>query len=332
MKTAFKHTLKMHNSKVLEAIALVAALLNPDKASEVLNLEPFQEVASENKAFFDAFRGGTSLKFAWMEMALICNERDDLEVFEKQLMRIEDTVFLSYFFANDIDESEAERALIEPGYLISIMAQKKIKMTLESTIKNIEELKTSFMMCLRSVYKMEAFHKQLERVSETGQYQLWLNTFKEGMKYRHPLSYAQEVMGKPFWNISDYEVYEFIPLYFISPYRMRLMDQSTMIYLQSIESILPNRDEEQALIDQLKVVSDPVRIKILKMLYMKPMYGKEIADVLGLTTPTVSHHLELLHKCGLLNLEKVKQIKYFSTNTTKISQLGDQIKSYVMTP
>ncbi|MBI9015408.1 MAG: hypothetical protein JEZ08_24455 [Clostridiales bacterium] len=37
-------------------------------------------------------------------------------------------------------------------------------------------------------------------------------SMQQEMNKRHPLSYAQEIMGKNFWTISDYDEYEFIPV------------------------------------------------------------------------------------------------------------------------
>ncbi|MBI9015409.1 MAG: winged helix-turn-helix transcriptional regulator [Clostridiales bacterium] len=44
---------------------------------------------------------------------------------------------------------------------------------------------------------------------------------------------------------------------------------------------------QNQLIDILKILSDSNRLKILNMTYRNPMYGKDIADVLGVTTATI---------------------------------------------
>jgi ArsR family transcriptional regulator len=50
----------------------------------------------------------------------------------------------------------------------------------------------------------------------------------------------------------------------------------------------------------MKALSDPNRIKILKMLQIKPMCVCEIHTSLDLPQPTVSKNLKLLEKAGLV--------------------------------
>lgn len=62
---------------------------------------------------------------------------------------------------------------------------------------------------------------------------------------------------------------------------------------------LPELDEEKAA-KTLKALANPDRIRILKMLSEKPMGFKEIKEALGVESPTVSHHLKLLLKTGMI--------------------------------
>ncbi len=49
-----------------------------------------------------------------------------------------------------------------------------------------------------------------------------------------------------------------------------------------------------------KALSDPNRLRILKMLQMKPLCVCEITEVLDLATSTVSEHLRVLKKEGFI--------------------------------
>ncbi|WP_297512098.1 metalloregulator ArsR/SmtB family transcription factor [Thermococcus sp.] len=62
---------------------------------------------------------------------------------------------------------------------------------------------------------------------------------------------------------------------------------------------LPELNEEKAA-KTLKALANPDRIRILKMLSKKPMGFKEIKEALGVESPTVSHHLKLLLKTGMV--------------------------------
>lgn len=49
-----------------------------------------------------------------------------------------------------------------------------------------------------------------------------------------------------------------------------------------------------------KSLSDPNRIRILKMLQVKPLCVCEITEILGLAPSTVSEHLSVLKKSGFI--------------------------------
>ncbi len=54
----------------------------------------------------------------------------------------------------------------------------------------------------------------------------------------------------------------------------------------------------------MKALSDPGRVKILKMLQHNSMCVCEIRCVLGLAQPTVSKHLKVLEEAGLVEYQK----------------------------
>ncbi|MCG6983456.1 MAG: metalloregulator ArsR/SmtB family transcription factor [Deltaproteobacteria bacterium] len=54
----------------------------------------------------------------------------------------------------------------------------------------------------------------------------------------------------------------------------------------------------------MKALSDPNRVKILKMLQHRMMCVCEIKAALGLAQPTVSRHLKVLESAGLVDYKK----------------------------
>ena len=54
----------------------------------------------------------------------------------------------------------------------------------------------------------------------------------------------------------------------------------------------------------MKALSDPSRVKILKMLQNKVMCVCEIKEALGLAQPTVSRHLKVLESADLVDYKK----------------------------
>ena len=54
----------------------------------------------------------------------------------------------------------------------------------------------------------------------------------------------------------------------------------------------------------MKALSDPNRVKVVKMLQQKEMCVCEIQESLGLAQPTVSKHLKILEDAGLVQFTK----------------------------
>ncbi len=62
---------------------------------------------------------------------------------------------------------------------------------------------------------------------------------------------------------------------------------------------LPALDEGKA-VRTLKALANPDRIRLLKMLSEGSMGFKDIKEALGVESPTVSHHLKLLTRTGMV--------------------------------
>lgn len=57
-------------------------------------------------------------------------------------------------------------------------------------------------------------------------------------------------------------------------------------------------------IKTMKALSDPNRVKIMKMLQHKEMCVCELQTALGIAQPTVSKHLKVLEEAGLVTFKK----------------------------
>lgn len=60
----------------------------------------------------------------------------------------------------------------------------------------------------------------------------------------------------------------------------------------------------KAFVKAAKALGDPARVKILKILEVKPMCVCEVRSVLGLAQSTVSKHLKVLEEAGLVTWER----------------------------
>ncbi|HEY4875088.1 MAG TPA: autorepressor SdpR family transcription factor [Puia sp.] len=70
-----------------------------------------------------------------------------------------------------------------------------------------------------------------------------------------------------------------------------------------------------------KALNDPTRRAILELLKNKDMTAGEIADKFHISWPSVSHHLALLKRAGLVVSIKEGQFVYYSINTTVMDEM-----------
>jgi len=80
----------------------------------------------------------------------------------------------------------------------------------------------------------------------------------------------------------------------------------------------------QDLVKTFKALSDPSRIRILKMLEIRPLCVCEITAVLGLAASTVSKHLSILRNAGLIFDQKEgKWVNYYLNTTSQKNYVRD---------
>ena len=70
-----------------------------------------------------------------------------------------------------------------------------------------------------------------------------------------------------------------------------------------------------------KALNDPTRREILELLKNKDLTAGEIAGQFNISWPSVSHHLELLKRAGLVVSVKEGQYVFYSINTTVMDEI-----------
>ncbi len=80
----------------------------------------------------------------------------------------------------------------------------------------------------------------------------------------------------------------------------------------------PGISTERA-INAMKLLSDKSRFEIMRYIHSHNAYGNEIAEHLGLTTATVSHHMSTLLEANLISLEQKNGKIYYHINKDTLS-------------
>ena len=82
--------------------------------------------------------------------------------------------------------------------------------------------------------------------------------------------------------------------------------------------------EAEATAGLFRALGDPARVRIVNLLAtsMKPVCACELYEPLGLSQPTVSHHLKRLTDAGLLEREQRGKWAYFSLKRDAVEKLA----------
>jgi ArsR family transcriptional regulator len=109
------------------------------------------------------------------------------------------------------------------------------------------------------------------------------------------------------------------------------VNMCSMKLLQEIEACCPpllaeplsERDAE-SLADALQVLADPARLRLLSLIASCPgseAYGCDLTAPVGLSQPTVSHHLNVLHDAGLLERERRGKWVFYKVRPEPLASL-----------
>ena len=84
-------------------------------------------------------------------------------------------------------------------------------------------------------------------------------------------------------------------------------------------------DEAETMAATLKVIADPARLRLLSLLANSEGYEScvcNLTDPLGLSQPTVSHHLRILSEAGLVHREQRGRWAFYSLTEEAVQRLG----------
>ena len=89
-----------------------------------------------------------------------------------------------------------------------------------------------------------------------------------------------------------------------------------------------SRSEADSLAQMLKAVSDPTRLQLLSIIRSSPNSEACVCDLttpVGLSQPTVSHHLKVLTDAGILKREQRGTWAWFSLNPDRLQQIANAL-------
>lgn len=78
----------------------------------------------------------------------------------------------------------------------------------------------------------------------------------------------------------------------------------------------------------LAALADPVRLRIISMLIAAPngsCCGCDLEEPLGLSQPTVSHHLKVLREAGLVEGERRGRWVHYGVVPSRLTEIAEAI-------
>ncbi|NMO97015.1 ArsR/SmtB family transcription factor [Paenibacillus lemnae] len=141
--------------------------------------------------------------------------------------------------------------------------------------------------------------------------------------------------GKHFFKFIEVFQYQQADIYptLIMP-MMQIMYKERCYYGLMVDA-LPiqnhsNGKSQDLLSLRLKAMGDKSKLQILASLKISPKYNLEIAEHLGLTAATMSHHMNVLLACGLVEIEKKNGKVYYHLDQANIRDLLDDLEQFLL--
>lgn len=323
--------IKVFYSPVIELVCAVHLLTDPAHHQyEIKWAEEVLSMLSENELeALQSIRHYPAGGIEFLNYVLENKELFSIEKFIKHIENSDDTNFFFYLLNESIDKEKIEKAFVNNNERYKI--QEKIKWIVEENIlmyffDNPREIKGKAVKILKTIYEkgfQDRFQRDKIRLEEGVAY---VNDFigKDSIEI-----VLEKITGKPKRIFAGYKEYYIIPSYFVSPRLIRIYSDDK---LYMVFDCRLTRDKKEALLDELsnllKVIDDKSRMEILRILVNNKSYGKALSDIIGISTPTVSHHLEVLKQAGLVKEEKIRNIKYFYADKDRLKKVIDNINKY----
>jgi DNA-binding MarR family transcriptional regulator len=86
-------------------------------------------------------------------------------------------------------------------------------------------------------------------------------------------------------------------------------------------AIVPEIAPPETYQDVYRLLADPARWTLIQLLVAAPRYGQELAELLGLSIATVSHHLNGLKRLDLVDIRRDEHRLYYHLRTDRLRAL-----------
>lgn len=167
-------------------------------------------------------------------------------------------------------------------------------------------------------------------------YQATLEQARAEAEGKDPKAYGLSVFpigfGRRFGEHHVFPQVLFVPTYFLSPTRAAFTEYDIAVLTLDCRlgpwAVLKARDD---LMEGLRAITEPNRIEILRLLTVEKGFGGWVAGRLKLNPATVTHHMALLRREGLLAEVEGPPgaAKYYKTDREALRRVFKQVEDYL---
>lgn len=93
--------------------------------------------------------------------------------------------------------------------------------------------------------------------------------------------------------------------------------------VKKAKSEMPDEDLIRAIGDFFKILGEPTRIKIIHTLFNQEMCVCDLAAVMNMNQPAISHQLKILKQANLVKYRKEGKSVYYSLSDDHVKQIFD---------
>jgi DNA-binding transcriptional ArsR family regulator len=122
------------------------------------------------------------------------------------------------------------------------------------------------------------------------------------------------------------------PSYFSRPFNLLLAGPDWRFFAYPVADAALEQDPlapPPGLLRYHRALGDGTRLRILRLLSEKDLYPTEIAGLLELSKPTVSHHLAQLRAAGLVTVVETGAYLSYSLRRDRLDAAGDELRRFL---
>ena len=106
----------------------------------------------------------------------------------------------------------------------------------------------------------------------------------------------------------------------------KVVTEKSWVKIRYMSNLLPNESNVD-LLRFFKALADETRLKMVALLASKPRSGEQLAELLSIKRPTVSHHLSKLADAGLVTCTSEGHKKFYTLHLDAVRATAQQLQA-----